>query len=76
MAYGEKPDGSDWKVAVTDPRDVEGDYLGAITLWRAENFFRLPVTMRNTSWKMERDIITFWIRRQVILYGMASIPSQ
>ena len=32
MAYGEKPDGSDWKVAVTDPRDVEGDYLGAITL--------------------------------------------
>ncbi|MBU5480801.1 FAD:protein FMN transferase [Blautia sp. MSJ-19] len=32
MAYGEKPDGSDWKVAVTDPRDTEGDYLGAITL--------------------------------------------
>ena len=32
MAYGEKPDGSDWKVALTDPRDTEGDYLGAITL--------------------------------------------
>lgn len=32
MAYGEKPDGSDWKVAVTDPRDTEGDYLGAVTL--------------------------------------------
>ena len=32
MAYGEKPDGSEWKVAVTDPRDVEGEYLGAITL--------------------------------------------
>ena len=32
MAYGEKPDGSDWKVARTDPRDTEGDYLGAITL--------------------------------------------
>lgn len=30
MAYGEKPDGSDWKVAVTDPRDVEGDYLSLI----------------------------------------------
>ena len=28
----EKPDGSDWKVALTDPRDPEGDYLGAITL--------------------------------------------
>lgn len=32
MTYGEKPDGTPWKVALTDPRDVEGDYLGAITL--------------------------------------------
>ena len=32
MTYGEKPDGSPWKVALTDPRDTEGDYLGAITL--------------------------------------------
>ena len=32
MAYGKKPDGSPWKVAVTDPRDTEGDYLGAITI--------------------------------------------
>ena len=32
MAYGEKPDQSPWKVAVTDPRDTEGDYLGAITI--------------------------------------------
>ena len=36
MAYGEKPDGSDWKVALTDPRDPEGDYLGAITLNEGE----------------------------------------
>lgn len=32
MTYGEKPDASPWKVALTDPRDTEGDYLGAITL--------------------------------------------
>ena len=32
MTYGEKPDGTPWKVALTDPRDTEGDYLGAITL--------------------------------------------
>ena len=32
MTYGEKSDGSPWKVALTDPRDTEGDYLGAITL--------------------------------------------
>lgn len=36
MAYGEKPDGSDWKVALTDPHDPEGDYLGAITLNEGE----------------------------------------
>ena len=36
MAYGEKSDGSDWKVALTDPRDPEGDYLGAITLNEGE----------------------------------------
>ena len=32
MAYGEKPDQSPWRVAIKDPRDPEGDYLGAITL--------------------------------------------
>ena len=69
MAYGEKPDGSDWKVAVTDPRDVE-----AITLvrshWKVENSFRLPVTMKNILWKMVRDIIISLIRRQDIRCGM------
>lgn len=32
MAYGEKPDQSDWRVAVRDPRKPEGDYLGAVML--------------------------------------------
>ena len=32
MTYGEKPDGTDWKIALTDPRDPEGDYLGTISL--------------------------------------------
>lgn len=36
MTYGEKPDGSDWKVALTDPRDPEGEYLGAIALHGSE----------------------------------------
>ena len=31
-AYGEKPESSVWKVAVTDPRDTEGEYLGVIAL--------------------------------------------
>ena len=32
MVYGQKPDGSPWKVAITDPRDTTGEYLGAVTL--------------------------------------------
>lgn len=32
MTYGEKPDRSPWKVAIKDPRDPEGDYLGAVTM--------------------------------------------
>ncbi len=32
MSYGQKPDGSSWQVAVTDPRDTEGDYLGVVSL--------------------------------------------
>lgn len=32
MTYGEKPDGSAWKIALTDPRNTEGDYLGAVSL--------------------------------------------
>lgn len=36
MAYGEKPDQSPWRVALRDPRDENGDYLGAITLQGGE----------------------------------------
>lgn len=32
MTYQEKPDGSLWQVAVTDPRDTQGDYLGVVAL--------------------------------------------
>ena len=48
MTYGEKPDGSSWKVALTDPRDTEGDYLGAIT-WTPTSSFPPLVTTKNTS---------------------------
>ena len=32
MTYGEKPDQTPWRVAVRDPRDTEGDYLGIISM--------------------------------------------
>lgn len=32
MTYGEKPDQTPWRVAVRDPRDTEGDYLGIINM--------------------------------------------
>ena len=44
MSYGSKPDGSAWQVAVTDPRDTEGDYLGVVTL----NGYLLPEITKNT----------------------------
>ena len=44
MTYGEKPDGSPWKVALTDPRDTEGDYLGAINPWTPTSSFPPPAT--------------------------------
>lgn len=31
MTYGSKPDGSDWTVALTDPRDTD-DFLGTLTV--------------------------------------------
>lgn len=36
MVYGQKPDSSPWKVAITDPRDTTGEYLGAVTLEAGE----------------------------------------
>ena len=74
MTYGEKPDGSSWKVALTDPRDTEGDYLGAITL-DANQFL-------STSGDYEKYFIedgiattTSWIQRPFTPSGTVSPPS-
>lgn len=32
MTYGSKPDGNPWRIAITDPRDNRGDYLGVVAL--------------------------------------------
>lgn len=32
LAYGSKPDGSDWKVAIQDPEKEEGEYMGVLSL--------------------------------------------
>lgn len=32
VTYGEKPDGSDWKVAISNPRGETGTYLGTLSL--------------------------------------------
>lgn len=32
MTYGYKPDGNPWRIAITDPRDNRGDYLGVVSL--------------------------------------------
>ena len=68
MAYGQKPDDSPWKVAVTDPRDTEGDYL-ARSRSKAASSFLPPVITRNISWKTANATTTSWTRRRAIRYG-------
>lgn len=68
MTYGEKPDGSSWKVALTDPRDTEGDYLGAITL-DANQFL-------STSGDYEKYFIEDGIRYHHILNPKTGYPVQ
>ena len=68
MTYGEKPDGSPWKVALTDPRDTEGDYLGAITL-DANQFL-------STSGDYEKYFIDDGIRYHHILDPKTGYPVQ
>ena len=68
MTYGEKPGGSSWKVALTDPRDTEGDYLGAITL-DANQFL-------STSGDYEKYFIEDGIRYHHILDPKTGYPVQ
>lgn len=68
MTYGEKPDGSSWKVALTDPHDTEGDYLGAITL-DANQFL-------STSGDYEKYFIEDGIRYHHILDPKTGYPVQ
>ena len=68
MTYGEKPDGSSWKEALTDPRDTEGDYLGAITL-DANQFL-------STSGDYEKYFIEDGIRYHHILDPKTGYPVQ
>ncbi len=68
MTYGEKPDGSSWKVALTDPRDTEGGYLGAITL-DANQFL-------STSGDYEKYFIEDGIRYHHILDPKTGYPVQ
>ena len=68
MTYGEKPDGSLWKVALTDPRDTEGDYLGAIIL-DANQFL-------STSGDYEKYFIEDGIRYHHILDPKTGYPVQ
>ena len=68
MAYGEKPDQSPWKVALTDPRDVEGEYLGAIALEDGE--------FLATSGDYEKYFMENGIRYHHILDPQTGFPVQ
>lgn len=68
LTYGTKPDGSDWKVAITDPRDTEGDYLGAVTLKGGEYL--------STSGDYEKYFIEDGVRYHHILDPSTGYPAQ
>lgn len=68
MAYGEKPDGSPWQIALTDPRDTEGDYLGVVTL-QADEFL-------STSGDYEKYFIEDGVRYHHILDPATGYPAR
>ena len=68
MSYGSKPDGSSWQVAVTDPRDTEGDYLGVVALKGTE--------FLSTSGDYEKYFIEDGIRYHHILDPSTGYPAR
>ena len=68
MSYGSKPDGSAWQVAVTDPRDTEGDYLGVVTLNGTE--------FLSTSGDYEKYFIEDGVRYHHILDPRTGSPAR
>lgn len=67
MTYQEKPDGSLWQVAVTDPRDTQGDYLGVVAL-RGTEFL-------STSGDYEKYFMENGIRYHHILDPSTGYPA-
>ena len=68
MSYGSKPDGSAWQVAVTDPRDTEGDYLGVVALKGTE--------FLSTSGDYEKYFIEDGVRYHHILDPSIGYPAR
>lgn len=68
MSYGTKPDGSSWQVAVTDPRDTEGDYLGVVSLNGTE--------FLSTSGDYEKYFIEDGVRYHHILDPSTGYPAR
>lgn len=68
MSYGSKPDGSAWQVAVTDPRDTEGDYLEQLLLNGTE--------FLSTSGDYEKYFIEDGVRYHHILDPATGYPAR
>ena len=68
MSYGSKPDGSSWQVAVTDPRDTEGDYLGVVALNGTE--------FLSTSGDYEKYFIENGVRYHHIMDPSTGCPAE
>lgn len=68
MTYKDKPDGSLWQIAVTDPRDTQGEYLGVVALSGTE--------FLSTSGDYEKYFVEDGVRYHHILDPDTGYPAE
>ena len=62
LLYGSKADGSDWNVAVQNPRGQDGEAMGVLSL-SGKRMFPRPEITKSILCRMEKDIITSLTRQ-------------
>lgn len=68
MTFGEKPDGSKWQVAIKDPQNPEGEYLGVLQL-SGTNYV-------STSGNYEKAFVRDGVRYHHILDPKTGYPTE
>lgn len=72
LVYGEKPDGSPWKIGIQDPRGEEGTYMGAVEIVQKER----ECTYISTSGDYEKYFEEDGVRYHHILDPRTGAPAE